>query len=92
MSVAVPTVGLNTATWVPGTSAHSWQSVAASGMTIGYKGAQVAAKTMALAAIELMENEALIIAARLEFETKRGADFEYDSLLGDRPPPLDYRT
>ena len=87
VSVAVPTVGLNTATWVPGTSAHSWQSVAASGMTIGYKGAQVAAKTMALAAIELMENEALIIAARLEFETKRGADFEYDSLLGDRPPP-----
>ncbi|MDE0756095.1 MAG: amidohydrolase [Woeseiaceae bacterium] len=92
VSVAVPTVGLNTATWVPGTSAHSWQSVAASGMTIGYKGAQVAAKTMALAAIELMENEALIIAARLEFETKRGADFEYDSLLGDRPPPLDYRN
>ena len=44
------------------------------------------------AAIELMENEALIIAARLEFETKRGADFEYDSLLGDRPPPLDYRN
>lgn len=92
VSIAVPTVGLNTATWVPGTSAHSWQSVAASGMTIGYKGAQVAAKTMALAAIELMQNEALINAARREFETKRGASFQYEALLGDRPPPLDYRN
>jgi len=92
VSVAVPTVGLRTATWVPGTSAHSWQSVAASGMTIGYKGAQVAAKTIALAAIELMENKALIDAATREFEAQRGADFRYDALLGDRPPPLDYRN
>lgn len=92
VSMAVPTVALNTATWVPGTSAHSWQSVAASGMTIGYKGAQVAAKTMALAAIELYENADLRRAARAEFDERRGADFEYEALLGDRPPPLDYRN
>ena len=92
VSVAVPTVGLSTATWVPGTSAHSWQSVAASGMTIGYKGAQVAAKTLALAAIELMENESLRNAAKREFDEQRGANFEYEALLGDRPPPLDYRN
>jgi len=92
VSVAVPTVGLSTATWVPGTSAHSWQSVAASGMTIGYKGAQVAAKTLALAAIELMENEDLRNAAKREFDEQRGANFRYEALLGDRPPPLDYRN
>ncbi len=92
VSIAVPTVGLSTATWVPGTSAHSWQSTAASGMTIGYKGAQVAAKTLTLAAIELFTNEDLRDAARREFEERRGADFYYEALLGDRPPPLDYRN
>ena len=91
VSIAVPTVGLSTATWVPGTSAHSWQSTAASGMTIGYKGAQVAAKTLTLAAIELFENAELRAAARTEFEEQRGEDFVYEALLGNRPPPLDYR-
>lgn len=91
VSIAVPTVGLSTATWVPGTSAHSWQSTAASGMSIGYKGAQVAAKTLTLAAIELFTNEDLRSAARSEFEERRGGDFYYEALLGDRPPPLDYR-
>ena len=92
VSIAVPTVGLSTATWVPGTSAHSWQSTAASGMTIGYKGAQVAAKTLTLAAIELFENAELRDAARAEFDERRGDDFYYEALLGDRPPPLDYRN
>ena len=92
VSIAVPTVGLSTATWVPGTSAHSWQSTAASGMTIGYKGAQVAAKTLTLAAIELFENAELRSQARAEFEERRGEDFQYEALLGDRPPPLDYRN
>ena len=44
VSWATPTVGLRAATWVPGTSAHSWQAVAASGSSIGFKGAQLAAK------------------------------------------------
>lgn len=92
VSMVVPTVGFNTATWVPGTSAHSWQSTAASGMTIGYKGAQVAAKTLSLAAIELLQNEVLLKAAQAEFAAWRGDDFVYEALLGDRPPPLDYRN
>jgi aminobenzoyl-glutamate utilization protein B len=92
VSMAVPTVGLSTATWVPGTAAHSWQSTAASGMTIGFKGAQVAAKTLTLAAIELYANPSLVAAARDEFDARRGADFQYEALLGDRPPPLDYRN
>jgi len=91
VSMAVPTVGLRVATWVPGTSAHSWQAVAASGTTIGYKGAQVAAKTLALAAVELYRNEELRQAAREEFDRRRGEDFRYEALLGDRSPPLDYR-
>ena len=92
VSWAVPTVGLRTATWVPGTSAHSWQAVAASGMSIGHKGAELAAKTLTLAAMELYQSEDLIETAWDEFEAKRGPDYEYKSLLGDRDPPLDYRN
>ena len=91
VSWAVPTVGLRTATWVPGTSAHSWQAVAASGMSIGHKGTELAAKTLTAAAIELYQDEDMIEAAWTEFEDKRGPDYEYKSLLGDRDPPLDYR-
>lgn len=91
VSWATPTVGVRTATWVPGTSAHSWQAVAASGHSIGHKGAQVAAKAMALMAAELFTNPELRKAARAEFDASRGPDYQYRSLLGDRAPPLDYR-
>lgn len=91
VSWATPTVGVRTATWVPGTSAHSWQAVAASGHSIGHKGAQVAAKAMALMAVELFTNDDLRIAARTEFDAARGPEYTYRSLLGDRAPPLDYR-
>lgn len=91
VSWATPTVGVRTATWVPGTSAHSWQAVAASGHSIGHKGAQVAAKAMALMAAELFTNPELREAAKAEFDAARGADYQYKSLLGDRDPPLDYR-
>lgn len=86
-----PTVGFNTATWVPGTAAHSWQAVAAGGMSIGHKGMVLAAKVLAASAVELISDADLRAAARAEFEQRRGASFEYAALLGDRDPPLDYR-
>ena len=91
VSWVVPTTGLSTATWVPGTSAHSWQAVAAGGTDIGTKGMIVAAKTLALTTIELFQSPDVIAAAWEELTAHRGADFEYSALLGDRPPPLDYR-
>ncbi|MDZ7588835.1 MAG: amidohydrolase [Parasphingorhabdus sp.] len=91
VSYATPTVGVRTASWVPGTSAHSWQSSAASGMSIGFKGASLAAKAMTLAAIELYTNPDLRAAAKAEFLAARGENYVYKSLLGDRKPPLDYR-
>ena len=91
VSWVVPTVGLRTATWVPGTSAHSWQAIAAGGTSIGQKGMTVAAKTMALTAMDLMQRPDLLARARAELLEQRGAGFEYQALLGDREPPLDYR-
>lgn len=92
VSWTVPTAGFSTATWVPGTPAHSWQAVAAGGMSIGHKGLQNAAKVMALSAIELYTDPALVTAAKAEFAERRGPDFVYRSLVGDRKPPLDYRN
>ena len=91
VSWVVPTVGLRTATWVPGTAAHSWQAVAAGGTSIGTKGMRVATKTLALMARELLLDEDLIESGRQEFEQRRGLDFHYEALLGDRDPPLEYR-
>jgi len=91
VSWAVPTAGLRAATWVPGTSAHSWQAVAAGGTNIGVKGMMVAAKTLALTAFDIYNDPSVIVKARAELEKSRGDDFKYDSLLGDRDPPLDYR-
>ena len=92
VSFALPTVGFNAATWVPGTPAHSWQAVAAGGTSIGVKGMLVAAKTIALTGMQLIDNPKLISNAKKEFLIKRGKDFKYIPLIGDRKPALDYRN
>ncbi|MHC4396219.1 MAG: amidohydrolase [Planctomycetota bacterium] len=91
VSWTVPTAGLYTATWVPGTAAHSWQVVAVGGMSIGVNGMMVAAKTMALTAVDVFMNPSELEEINKAFKEKRGADFKYRALLGDRKPPLDYR-
>jgi aminobenzoyl-glutamate utilization protein B len=91
VSWMVPTAGLRTATWVPGTAAHSWQAIAAGGNSIGVKGMLVAAKTLALTAVELFTNPELVEAAKAEHSARVGPDFDYKPLIGDRDPPLDYR-
>ncbi len=90
VSWLVPTNWVRTATYVPGTSAHSWQSVAASNTSIGLKGMHVAAKTMALTAVELMKTPELLDEIRTEFDERRGPGYKYVSLIGERSPPLDY--
>jgi len=91
ISWVVPTAGLRTATWVPGTSAHSWQAVAAGGMSIGHKGMMMAAKVLANTAMELFNSPDVIAAGKAELERRVGKDFKYAPLIGDRKPPLDYR-
>jgi aminobenzoyl-glutamate utilization protein B len=90
VSYAVPTVGIRTATWVPGTPAHSWQAVACGGTEIGTKGMMVAAKAMALTAIDLYLDPSIIAKAAEEFKKMKG-NYQYKALLGDRKPALNYR-
>ena len=91
VSWLVPTVGFTTATWVPGTSAHSWQAVAAGGMSIGHKGMHLASKLLAQTAVDLIQSPELIAAATEELQRSQGPGFKYAALLGARLPPLDYR-
>ena len=90
ISWVTPTTSMGAATWVPGTVAHSWQAVAAGGTSIGHKGMLVAAKTLALSAVDLFRDPAIAKKAQAELEERRGTDFTYEALLGDREPPLDY--
>ena len=91
VSWVVPTASLRTATWVPGTSAHSWQAIAAGGMSIGEKGMINAAKVLAMTAVDLFTSPDIVAAAKAEHLENQGPDFQYVPMVGDRDPPLDYR-
>jgi aminobenzoyl-glutamate utilization protein B len=91
ISWIVPTVGLGVATWVPGSPAHSWQSTSTGGMSIGFKAMLNASKVLSMTAIDLFNDPTIIKRAKDELVLKRGADFKYKAILGDRKPPLDYR-
>ena len=91
ISWTVPTAQISTATWVPGTPAHSWQATAAGGMSIGMKAATLAAKAMAATVVDLFLDPAAIAKAKAELAQRRGASFQYKPLLGDRKPALNYR-
>src|SRR5205085_1541546 len=84
----VPTAQVVAATFVPGVPAHSWQATACAGGSIGVKGMIVAAKTMALTAVDLLSDPSHIEKARAEFDRRRGPGFVYKTRLADRQPAL----
>jgi aminobenzoyl-glutamate utilization protein B len=86
-----PMLELHAATFVPGVPAHTWQAAACAGMSIGRKGMVVAAKGLALSAMDLFTDANLVDAAKTSF-AKRRAGIEYRSRVpADHKPPLDYR-
>jgi aminobenzoyl-glutamate utilization protein B len=91
VSWIVPTSEFRAATYVPGTPGHSWQAVACTGSNIGRKGLTVAAKTLTLTAIDLLNDPKLIEAAKADFN-KRRAGYEYRSRIpANQKPALNYR-
>ena len=92
VSWAVPTAGFSTATYVPGTPGHSWQAASCTGTTIGLKGMLNAAKVLALSAQEIIINKKIIENAFFEFENKKGKNYIYNPLIGNREPALNYRN
>ena len=91
VSWVVPTGWLVAATYVPGTPGHTWQATACTGGSIGRKGMMVAAKTLALTAMDLLTDPARVAAARASFEkTKAGRPYGSRIPAGAKPP-LGYR-
>ena len=87
----VPTAGCLAAVTVPGVPLHSWQATACTGTTIGLKGMMVAAKTLALTTIDYFQMPELLVKAKAELVQRRG-NYKYVPLIGDRKPPLDFRS
>ena len=63
-----PTAQIHAATWAPATPGHSWQVVSQGKSSMAHKGMLFAGKVMALAAMRLMEDPALLKKAREMFE------------------------
>ena len=80
VSWITPTAQMTTACWPLGTPGHSWQTTASTGSSIGAKGMLFAAKTMALAALDLLLDADLLARAKAEFSESRG-DFRYTTPL-----------
>ncbi len=92
VSWVVPVGGFTAACWVPGTPGHSWQAVACGGTTIGKKGMNLAARTLAASAWDLFTDPQLLADAKAE-HASRLAGRKYTAMLEkDQPPPLDYRN
>ncbi|MFM7055590.1 MAG: amidohydrolase [Planctomycetota bacterium] len=92
VSWVVPVTGFTTACWVPGTPAHSWQAVAAGGTRIGEYGMHLAAETLALTAVDLLQSRETLERAAAELRTRtKGQPWESLMQPGQKPP-LDYRN
>jgi aminobenzoyl-glutamate utilization protein B len=70
VSWQVPTAGFNAACFAAGSPGHSWQNVAAVGSPIGEKGLVVAAKVLALSAVDLLQGPALLKEARADYDSR----------------------
>jgi aminobenzoyl-glutamate utilization protein B len=92
VSWVVPTAQFTAATFVPGVSAHTWQAAACAGTSIGRKGMVVAARTLAVAGVELFENPSELKAAREAFEKRLDGRKWTTRIAPDSKPPLDYAT
>lgn len=68
VSYIVPTAQISAAAWPLGTPAHTWQSTAASGSTLGFKAMINASKVLGYSAYDLFEDSKLLDKAWKEFE------------------------
>ncbi|MBX0329980.1 amidohydrolase [Oscillochloris sp. ZM17-4] len=71
VSQITPTGQVTTTCWPTGTPGHSWQITASSGSSIGAKGMLMAAKSMALAGIDLLTRPDVLAEAKAEFARRK---------------------
>jgi len=86
VSWVIPTGQFYAATFPPGVPFHTWQSTASAGSSLGRKGMMVAAKTFALAGLELLRDPELLAAARNDYSRQMKGK-QYRSLVpADKKP------
>jgi aminobenzoyl-glutamate utilization protein B len=88
----VPTIGFSAATWPAGTAAHTWQAAATSGTSIGQQGMVVAAKAIALTAMDLFTDPALVQAAKDDFKKQTAGKSYYTAIPPEQKPLINYRN
>jgi aminobenzoyl-glutamate utilization protein B len=86
----VPTIGIITATFVPGVAAHTWQAAASTGMSIGQDGMVVASRALALTAIDLFTDPQLVQAAKADFAKETAGKTYLSAIPAGQKPPMDY--
>jgi len=86
VSWLTPTAQISTVTWPSGAPGHSWQVVSVGKSSLAHKGMLLAAKVLAGAVADLMEEPELLVQARLEFDVE--ARQGYDCPLGPEVKPM----
>ncbi|MHA2427960.1 MAG: amidohydrolase [Candidatus Hermodarchaeia archaeon] len=89
VSWQTPTVEFNSATWILGTTGHSWQNVAQSGVGLGHKSLIFTAKVMAATTIDLLTDEALLVKAKQEHRQRISKRVYESCIPPEMKPPLD---
>ena len=89
VSWAVPTVQMRGATYAIGTPGHSWQLTAQGKSPLAHKGMVHAAKVMAGTAVDLLQDRALLQAAKAEHGARLAATPFESPLPEGLPPPFD---
>jgi aminobenzoyl-glutamate utilization protein B len=83
----VPTSGIGTACFPAGSPGHSWQNTAAIGSPMGHKGMLVAAKVLALSAVDLLQDAKALEEAKADFRTRmKGRKYTTRIPAGQKAP------
>ncbi|SDH98623.1 aminobenzoyl-glutamate utilization protein B [Alteribacillus persepolensis] len=87
VSWITPTGSVFTTCAPAGVQLHSWQATASFGSTIGFKGMHLAARTMALSAYDLLQNEDIVAEAKKEFQISTKGQSYVPGIPNDVKPP-----
>jgi aminobenzoyl-glutamate utilization protein B len=83
----VPTSGIGTACFPAGSPGHSWQNTAAIGSPMGHKGMLVAAKVLALSAVDLLQDQKALDQAKEDFQKRmKGRKYTTRIPAGQKAP------
>ena len=85
----VPSICFSCTCFAAGTALHSWPAVAQGKSSIAHKGMHNAAAVMALAAVKIFEDPALVEKAKEDFEAAKGEE-TYTCILPDTVKPGDF--